>query len=826
MCIFYVSSYYCNASTICTESRRTSIEMTHVTQPSSCVLSVRATSREHVPTLWYTYFPHAYMYSVCMTQYTYVAHARPFGLNAIHRQVTPYMSASASPLADQFTCQLCDGPYADPRILPCLHSFCRQCLQDEIDRADAKQSIHCPVCQRVANVPLGEAGLLPQNLHLVFEVEVAGYMSKMAAQSPVPCTFCTKDCMDAPAEVFCTVCCEFLCSAAHDSHKRVPQLAHHRVLKLDCESSKLLPSLVKPNQYRCSEPDHGKEELKFFCEVCKCLICRDCIVGAHKNHKVTELSTVADGHREKMRQARGRAQEVVSKLTDAAAANEKMVEDLKGSIENAERAINQAFEQLHSALEGRRITLLSELKGILLSKMAPLTNQRRQCAKLQQDIGRYVEAIDRTLQTHTDHEVMALGSLLPTELQSTLKGTSQLTPTPKEHCNVAVSVPADAIVGELSCFGSVADISPSYEDSTWASDPIAKTNKAYRIRVYTRTSKGDAYKYGGLLVEAKLCPVSDGLGVSGSGEDHGNGTYTITLTPQTVGPHELRVTMNGTHIRESPREIDVRPKRDYNTLYNAQHVINISGPYCVAVHDNGDLYVASSSHSICVFDQRSGHLKNTIGNFGTGDAKFQYPYGIAIKEGVLYVADYGNHCIQKITAQGEFINRFGQKGAGPGQLNGPMAIAVNSEDRLIVSERHNHRIQVFSQTGASLLIIDGKGSDSWAFQAPWGVALDPQECIHVVGCGSSTIKVFTPEGSFVRMYGDVKGPVGITIDDQGYSLVSEGSGNTLTIFDPQGSKVRTIGNFRWPWGVTLDLKEDGCVYVANNGTNTIVKYSL
>ena len=725
-------------------------------------------------------------------------------------------------LAEHVKCQLCSNPYTDPRILPCLHSFCCQCLHKEIDKTGTKQSIECPACQRAINVPMGEAGLLPQNLHLVFEVEVAGYMSKMVSQSRVSCTFCTKGCKDS-AMSFCTSCCKFLCNAGHDSHKRVPQLARHNVVNLDYESSRLLPSLIKPNQYHCSE--HSKEELKYFCEECRSLICRDCILVTHKNHKITELSKVANGHREKMRLALDGAREAVLKLADSTAANENMMVELERSKGSVELVIDRAFERLHKSIEERKKVLLSELKAILMFKMAPLANQNEQYKRTQQEIGRYTEAIGNTLQTHTDHEVVALGSMLSTELQATLKGARQLLPLPEEHCNIAVSVPTDGLENDISKFGCVDDISPSFGDSTWTPDAIAREDRVYRITVYTRTSKGGGYKYGGLQVEAKLQPMPEGSAILGQVEDPGDGTYTITLTPQAKGLHELHITMNGTHIHGSPCEVDVRPKRDYHTLYNARQLINISGPYSVAVHDNGDLYVANSSHCVCVFDQ-SGHLKNTIGNFGTGNAKFQYPYGIAIKADSMYVADYGNHCIHKITTRGEFVHKFGQKGTGPGQLNGPMAIAVDSKDRLIVSERHNHRIQIFSQTGTSLLLIDGKVPSDWMFQAPWGVALDPQENIHVVACGSNSIKVFTPEGSFVRMYGDVKGPIGIAIDNQGYSLVTEGSGNNLTIFDPQGSKIHTIGNFRWPWGVSLVLKGDGCVFIANNGTNSILKYSL
>ena len=83
-------------------------------------------------------------------------------------------------------------------------------------------------------------------------------------------------------------------------------------------------------------------------------------------------------------------------------------------------------------------------------------------------------------------------------------------------------------------------------------------------------------------------------------EDYGDGTYTITLTPQAVGPHQLLITMEGKHLQSSPHDLDVRP--NYSTLCNPQQVISCSGrPEGIAVHN---IYVACwDDNSIHVFDQ-------------------------------------------------------------------------------------------------------------------------------------------------------------------------------------------------------------------------------
>ena len=154
-----------------------------------------------------------------------------------------------------------------------------------------------------------------------------------------------------------------------------------------------------------------------------------------------------------------------------------------------------------------------------------------------------------------------------------------------------------------------------------------------------------------------------------------------------------------------------------------------------------------------------------------------------------------------------------------------MAVIIDSNNKLIVSDFNNHRIQIFNENGGWLLTIDGKDSGNHSFQYPWGLALDPQGNIHVAALGSKTIKVFTKEGVYVRMYGDPNRPIGIAIDDEGYSLVSEYSGNCLSIYDTEGNKIHTVGNLKNPYGTALDPR-DGSVFIANWGANTVLKYCV
>ena len=52
--------------------------------------------------------------------------------------------------------------------------------------------------------------------------------------------------------------------------------------------------------------------------------------------------------------------------------------------------------------------------------------------KMQDEIGHFIEMTSHILQNHTDHDMVALGDLLPTELKATLKKVVNVSFTPNQ----------------------------------------------------------------------------------------------------------------------------------------------------------------------------------------------------------------------------------------------------------------------------------------------------------------------------------------------------------------------------------------------------------
>ena len=155
----------------------------------------------------------------------------------------------------------------------------------------------------------------------------------------------------------------------------------------------------------------------------------------------------------------------------------------------------------------------------------------------------------------------------------------------------------------------------------------------------------------------------------------------------------------------------------------------------------------------------------------------------------------------------------------------PTSVIVDQRDRLIISDNNNDRVVIMDQAGTWLLTINGNVTGIQVFVNPIALALDPQGNIHVGAWIPNTINVFTPEGTYVRSYGDDCNLSGIVIDEKGYTLVTSSDDNRLSILDPQGNKIHTIGSLSGPENLMLDPKS-GSLYVANFGGDTLFKYSV
>jgi sugar lactone lactonase YvrE len=179
-----------------------------------------------------------------------------------------------------------------------------------------------------------------------------------------------------------------------------------------------------------------------------------------------------------------------------------------------------------------------------------------------------------------------------------------------------------------------------------------------------------------------------------------------------------------------------------------------------------------------------GELLMTLGKKGVaGDNDstdaLNGPSDVVIgKNGDIFVSDgeSTNTRVVKFSKDGKFIKCWGTKGAGPGELNLPHNIAMDSEGRLYVADRTNKRIQVFDQ--------DGKYLDQMAqFGAPAGIFITKDDMLYVVaGAPENRLTIGTKDGKVLDRVEGLNAPHWVAVDSSGAVYVAEVAGQALLKF--------------------------------------------
>ncbi|XP_059190483.1 transcription intermediary factor 1-alpha-like [Centropristis striata] len=287
------------------------------------------------------------------------------------------------------TCPVCHLNFhsREPKLLPCLHSFCTKCLplpsrnlamaEPPNSQSDSSTKplnvIRCPVCrQECMEVDVME------NVFVKDSVEAPSSTVERTVQLCMTCDDNTE------AAGFCVDCVEYLCATCVEAHQRVKFTKDHTIR----QKAEEVHGVSTQRPMFCDI--HKQEPLKLFCETCDLLTCRDCQLVKHKDHNYQFLEDAYKNHKKHMESMTIQLQE-----------KQKLIEEVSNSINNGLLQVDQNRTSVHNEIKKSICSLILEInkKGkMLVNQLEAVTKDHESVLRKQQeDIG--------YLSRHLDHVI-------------------------------------------------------------------------------------------------------------------------------------------------------------------------------------------------------------------------------------------------------------------------------------------------------------------------------------------------------------------------------------------------------------------------------------
>ncbi len=259
----------------------------------------------------------------------------------------------------------------------------------------------------------------------------------------------------------------------------------------------------------------------------------------------------------------------------------------------------------------------------------------------------------------------------------------------------------------------------------------------------------------------------------------------------------------------------------------------------------------------------AGSTEGFADGVGTA-AQFSGPTGLAVDaNGNVYVADYGNNRIRKITPDGTVTTFAGSeqsgKTDGPGasaRFTQPRNVAVDASNNLFVIDYNNEDIRKITPDDV-VSTFAGNGFAGYTdatgtaaqFASPSGIAVDASGNVYISDLANQRIRKITP-GAVVTTFAGSNGygltdgpgvsaqfhfPKGIAVDAAGNLYIADSQNYAIRKIKPDGTVSTLAGNgeqgyvdgagssaeFDEPSDVVVD--KDGNVYVADQDNYCIRK---
>ena len=265
-------------------------------------------------------------------------------------------------LKKEAECPLCSETVKEPKTLPCLHSFCLNCLDKYAGHARRrrKEKLKCPVCPTEFNVPKGDTfSDFPTSFHLNRLVDVLAINDSDADMQT--CSSCDDS---SAVTSYCFVCQSFLCAACFDAHQRLRATRGHRSILFE----KLQAQDVEELMHRpamCTQKYHQNEALEYYCQDCKVCVCVKCGLVNHNGHALVDIEGAAGECRNQITEVVGKAKAQVSVLERRVSRQTEFMNKSIAQMYDAQAKVSETVDELVRILREHEVAMKTKLRQLV-----------------------------------------------------------------------------------------------------------------------------------------------------------------------------------------------------------------------------------------------------------------------------------------------------------------------------------------------------------------------------------------------------------------------------------------------------------------------------
>ena len=226
-------------------------------------------------------------------------------------------------------------------------------------------------------------------------------------------------------------------------------------------------------------------------------------------------------------------------------------------------------------------------------------------------------------------------------------------------------------------------------------------------------------------------------------------------------------------------------------------VRGLTSPLGIGVSPNGYIYVEDTAHHLLTRLWGDGTYLSTMGSLTGASALDWSAVAVSSSTGDIYLSDTTNNRILVYNPEGTLLGAWGADGGngtagtGPGQFNSPRGIAIDAAGNVYVADYYNDRIEKLSSTGSFIGEWGIKGTRPGRFENPAGVAIDGAGHVYVVDYGNNRVEAFNENGTYLQEWGlrgtalgDFSQPTAIAVGCEGAVYVADTNNNRVERFLP------------------------------------------